>query len=69
MARAMLPQTIPYPDPFLSLPASFGLLERLKGWPLLEAALTITGTLKEDDKKKKKKRDHSLSPSVAFKQR
>lgn len=69
MARAMLPQTIPYPDPFLSLPASFGLLERLKGWPLLEAALIITGTLKEDDKKKKKKGIIHCHPSVAFKQR
>lgn len=69
MARAVLPQTIPYPDPFLSLPASFGLLERLKGWPLLEAALTITGTLKEDDKKKKKKGIIHCHPSVAFKQR
>lgn len=56
MARAMLPQTIPYPDPFLSLPASFGLLGRLKGRPLPEAALTITGTLTEDDKEKKKKK-------------
>ena len=55
MARAMFPQTFSYPDPFLSLPASFGLLERLKGRPLPEAALTITGTLKEDDKEKKKK--------------
>lgn len=69
MARAMLPQTIPYPDPFLSLPASFGMLERLKGWPLLEAALTTTGTLKEDDKKKKKKGIIHCHPSVAFKQR
>lgn len=65
MARAMLPQTSPYPDPFFSLPASFGLLERLKEWPLPEAALTITDTLKEDDKEKKK-RDHSLSPFCSF---
>lgn len=43
MVMATFPQTIPCPDFFPSLPASLGLLGRLKGWPLSGDALTVTG--------------------------
>lgn len=43
MAMSTLPLTMPCPDPFPSLPASLGLLGRLKAQPLPEDALTIIG--------------------------